>query len=180
MRRKEKQIQDKAVIEQILHLCPVGSLGTMGSDGYPRIKPLNFAYRDGHIYFHTARAGEKIDDIRRDNRVCFAADIPVAYVTAKAQPCEANYLFRSIMIRGRAHLVEDEAEKLHALRVLMEKYQPGRVFSDPPKEKLAVVGVIRIDVEEMTGKENLGEGPLRETALNALAHKPLLSLVLER
>ena len=36
----------------------------MGKAGYPMIKPLNFAYHDGRIYFHTAQEGEKIDDIR--------------------------------------------------------------------------------------------------------------------
>lgn len=54
MRRGTKEIKDKAVIIELLNTCHVGRLGTTGKDGYPMVKPLNFAYSDGKIYFHTA------------------------------------------------------------------------------------------------------------------------------
>jgi nitroimidazol reductase NimA-like FMN-containing flavoprotein (pyridoxamine 5'-phosphate oxidase superfamily) len=180
MRRKEKEIRDKTLVEETLRLCAVGTLATIGSDGYPRVKPLNFAYREGAIYFHTAREGEKIDDIRRNDRVCFNAYLPIAYVKAKSQPCEANYLFRSVTIKGRARSVEDPGEKRLALDLLMQKHQPEEGLGDYPSAKLDVVGVVRIDVEEMTGKESLGDGSLREAALKALADRIPLPLVLER
>ena len=66
MRKKKKEIHNRAVIDKLLNTCPVGRLGTIGKDGYPRIKPLNFVYLDGTIYFHSAKEGEKIDDINRD------------------------------------------------------------------------------------------------------------------
>jgi len=69
MRRAKKEIQARAVVDNLLNTCPVGRLGTIGNDGYPRIKPLNFVYLNGKIYFHSAKEGEKIDDIIRDNRV---------------------------------------------------------------------------------------------------------------
>ena len=75
MRKANKEIRDRSIIEGLLNSCPVGRLGTIGKDGYPMIKPLNFAYHDGKIYFHTALAGEKIDDIKRDSRVCFELDL---------------------------------------------------------------------------------------------------------
>lgn len=80
MRKWKKEIRDKTVIIEILNTCHVGRLGTIGKDGYPIVKPLSFAYHDGRIYFHTAKEGEKIEDIKRDNRVCFEVDLPIAYV----------------------------------------------------------------------------------------------------
>ena len=80
MRRAEKEMKDRAAVEALLGACAVGRLGTVGPDGWPMVKPLNFAYDRGRIYFHTAKQGEKVDHIRADGRVCFAADHPVAYV----------------------------------------------------------------------------------------------------
>ncbi len=180
MRRATKEIQDRTVIEGILEACPVGRLGTIGRDGYPMVKPLNFAYDSGRIYFHTALEGEKIDDIRRDDRVCFEVDQAVAFLKARRQPCEAAYLYRSVIIKGRAHIVGDRDERLFALGRLMNKYQPGGGYGDIPEEKLAITGVVRIDIEEMVGKEDLGKDAVRKAALNALQGGASLPIDMER
>jgi len=164
MRKLNKEIQDKDVIIELLNTCHVGRLGTIGGDGYPMIKPLNFAYHDNRIYFHTAKEGEKVEHIKRDNRVCFEVDLPIAYVKAKNQPCEAAYLYQSVIIRGRASFVEDDEERLFALKCLMRKYQPEGGYGDYRKDKLAITGVVRIDIEEMKGKEDLGEERSKERA----------------
>lgn len=163
MRKKEKQIPKEAA-ESLLAGCRVGRLGTVSAGGWPMIKPLNFAYKAGRLYFHSAREGEKIDDIKRDGRVCFEADLPLAYVRAKDQPCQASYVYRSVIVKGRAVLVRDEVERMEALDLLMEKYQPDGGCGGYPREKLAITEVVRIDIEEMTGKENLGKGSVREQA----------------
>jgi uncharacterized protein len=180
MRKSNKEITDESVITSLLHTCNVGRLATVCKDGYPMIKPLNFAYCDRKIYFHTAQEGEKIDDIRRDNRVCFEVDLPIAYVRGDANPCQAEYLYRSVIIKGRAHIITDSREKFFALKRLMEKYQPEGGYGDFPVEKLAITGVVRIDIEEMTGKEDLGKGNLREAVLKALEDKVHLPIVIER
>jgi nitroimidazol reductase NimA-like FMN-containing flavoprotein (pyridoxamine 5'-phosphate oxidase superfamily) len=157
MRRSEKEIKDGAVIAELLQSCPVGRLGTVGKDGYPVVKPLNYVYHEGKIYFHTAKEGEKIEDIKRSDRVCFEVDLPLAYVKAEGLPCRAAYLYRSVIIKGRARIVEDREEKLRALKLLLEKYQPEGGYGEIPKSGLARTGVVRIDIEEMTGKEDLGQ-----------------------
>jgi nitroimidazol reductase NimA-like FMN-containing flavoprotein (pyridoxamine 5'-phosphate oxidase superfamily) len=157
VRKANKEIKDSSIIEHLLRTCHVGRLGTNGKDGYPVVKPLNFAYHSGIIYFHSALAGEKIEDIKRDNRVCFEVDLPIAYVKAVNQPCEAAYRYQSVIIRGRAFFVEEAEEKLFALTCLMRKYQPECNFEEFPKEKAAITGVVRITIEEMKGKEDLGK-----------------------
>jgi uncharacterized protein len=180
MRRHAKKIQDTDIIRELLDICHVGRLGTNGSDGYPMVKPLNFAFLEGKIYFHTAREGEKIDDIRRDSRVCFEVDLPIAYVKSDKNPCKASYLFRSIIIKGKACLIDDQAERGAALNALMKKYQPGGGYGVYLEEKLRITGIVRIDIEEMIGKEDLGEAELRTAAIKALANKASFPIILER
>lgn len=178
MQKANKEIKDTSVIEHLLKTCHVGRLGTIGRDGYPMVKPLNFSYHERRIYFHTALAGEKIDDIKRDNRVCFEVDQPIAFVRAVKQPCEAGYLYRSVIIRGRTSLVEDKQERTLAFKNLMDKYQPEVGYGQYLDEKLVLTGIVRIDVEEMSGKEDLGTGRHRELALEALEQGLALPIVL--
>jgi len=180
MRQAKKEIQDRAITIGLLKTCHVGRLGTIGKDGYPRVKPLNFSYHDGKIYFHSAREGEKMDDIKRDNRICFEVDQPLALVKSRGIPCKADYLYRSVIVKGRAHIVDDPAERLAALGMLMEKYQPEGGYGEFPEEKKAMTGIVRIDVEEMTGKEDLGREGLKEAVLKALEDKAQLPIILER
>jgi nitroimidazol reductase NimA-like FMN-containing flavoprotein (pyridoxamine 5'-phosphate oxidase superfamily) len=180
MRQAKKEIKDRGVVIGVLNDCQIGRLGTIGRDGYPMVKPLNFVYHEGRIYFHTAREGEKIEDMKRDSRVCFEAEQPIALVKSKGSPCRAEYLFRSVIVKGRAYLIEDASERLHGLALLMRKYQPEGGYGGFPEEKLKLTGVVRIDIEEMTGKEDLGKGQLKEDALKALQDKVPLPIVLER
>lgn len=180
MRQAKKEIRDETVIIKLLQACPVGRLGTIAHDGYPMVKPLNFVYHAGAIYFHTAREGEKIDDIRRDSRVCFEVDLPIALVKSKGSPCSAEYLYQSAIVKGRAHIVEDPSERAVALKHLMRKYQPEGGYGEFPEEKLKITGVVRIDIEEMMGKEDLGKEQVRDAALKALENKFPLPVVLER
>jgi nitroimidazol reductase NimA-like FMN-containing flavoprotein (pyridoxamine 5'-phosphate oxidase superfamily) len=155
MRRDKKEITDPTVITELLNTVQVGRLGTVGQDGSPMIKPLNFIYNDGKVYFHSALVGEKIEDIRRDNRVVFEVDQPIAYVKGDQNPCSAKYLYRSVIIKGSALMCEDRGEKIHALKGLMEKYQPECGYVEFLEEKLAITEVVRIDIGEMTGKQGI-------------------------
>lgn len=140
------------------------------------IKPLNFAYTANRIYFHTALECEKIDNIRRDNRVCFEVDLPIAYVRGNENPCRAEYLYRSVIIKGRG---ATNNVKIFALRCLMEKYRPDGRYGEFSEEKLSITGIVRIDIEEMTGKEDLGKNEVKETVLNALSGSVRLPIIIE-
>jgi uncharacterized protein len=155
MRRDKKEIKDPDVMTAMLNTAHVGRLGTVGHDGSPMIKPVNFIFDDGKLYFHTALAGEKIEDIRRDNRVVFEVDQPIAYAKGIQNPCSAKYMYRSIIIKGRATIIAERAERIHALERLMKKYQPEGGYGDFLEEKLSVTGVVRIDIGEMKGKQDI-------------------------
>ncbi len=180
MRVAKKEIHDQKILEELLAGSPVGRLGTNGRDGYPMIKPLNFVHHRGRIYFHSAPEGEKIDAIRRDGRVCFEVDLPIAYVKSTGIPCKADYLYRSVIIRGRAHVVEDREERVSVFKALMQKYQPGGGYGGFPDDRLAMTAVVRIDIVEMTGKQDLGKEPERDAVMRILRNTPAPAAVLER
>ena len=161
MRKAKYEITDRGRIEALLASCPVGRLGTVGADGAPTVKPLNFAYDDGKIYFHGAREGEKIEDIRRDPRVCFEIDVALGYVPARQQGCQATYRYESVIVRGTARIIERHEERLAALDALMRKYQPEGDYGAYVDEKLALTRVVCIDIKEMTGKSNDVDGLIR-------------------
>jgi uncharacterized protein len=170
VRRIKKKITDQKIIIDLLETAPVGRLGTVGADGWPVIKPLNFVFDGWRIYFHSATEGEKIEDIRRDGRVCFEVDLPVAYVQGTPEnPCAATFLYRSVIARGRAEVVQGEEERLFALSALMRKYQPESGYGEFVPEKLALTAVIRIEVEEVSGKEDLGSPETQEKLLGLIA-----------
>ena len=83
-------------------------------------------------------------------------DVPVRYVKAAGDPCTAKYLYRSVIMKGRATFIEDTEEKRAVLNALMIKYQPEGGYGDLPNGKLALTAVIRIDVESVAGKERRG------------------------
>ena len=156
MRRSEREIKDQETIQAILGQSQVGRMATINRKGYPVIKPLNYLYQDGKIYFHSSQKGEKMADIRRGSPVCFEVDQPVAYVSARGPACSASYYYRSVVIKGKAALVNSRKKKRKVLEDLMEKYQPEGGYAGIGDEILAKTAVIEISIEEMTGKENLG------------------------
>jgi hypothetical protein len=156
MRRSEREIKDQETIQAILGQSQVGRMATINRKGYPVIKPLNYFYQDGKIYFHSSQKGEKMADIRRGSPVCFEVDQPVAYVSARGPACSASYYYRSVVIKGKAALVNSRKKKRKVLEDLMEKYQPEGGYAGIGDEILAKTAVIEISIEEMTGKENLG------------------------
>ncbi|MDA8126716.1 MAG: pyridoxamine 5'-phosphate oxidase family protein [Deltaproteobacteria bacterium] len=180
MRVAKKEILDRKVIDTLLAAAPVGRLGTIGRDGYPMVKPLNFVYREKRIYFHSALSGEKIESILQDGRVCFEVDRPLLYVKSRGIPCNADYLYQSVIIRGRACVVAAGQEKITALRALMEKYQPEGGYGDFPDDRLAVTAVVRIDILEMKGKQDLGKEGEQEAVQRIIHHQFRPVAVLER
>ena len=76
MRRRHSEITDPLEINRILSAATIGRMATLGADGYPYITPVNYVYTNACIYFHCALKGEKLDNIAREDRVCFEVDIP--------------------------------------------------------------------------------------------------------
>ena len=156
MRRPERELKDRETIMGILEKSAVGRMATINREGFPVIKAVHFFYGDEKIYIHSSRKGEKIRDIRRGSPVCFEVDEPIAYRLADGPACKAGYYYRSILIKGKAALINHRGKKLRILELLMEKYQPEGGYGEISEEILEKTAVIEISVLKTTGKENLG------------------------
>ena len=150
MRRKEKEILDREEIESIIKKADVCRLG-LSDKNIPYIVPLNFGYKENCLYFHTAKAGKKIDMIKTNNRVCFEMDIDHEVVRAE-NPCDWNMKYRSVIGYGRAFLLEDIDEKRRALDIIVEHYS-GRL-NEYDEKLVNRLAIIKIQVKSMTGKKS--------------------------
>jgi nitroimidazol reductase NimA-like FMN-containing flavoprotein (pyridoxamine 5'-phosphate oxidase superfamily) len=173
MRRGEKEIRDQEVLEELLRSAPVCRIGlapgALDGDGkgdqspradsprpdslyadYPYVVPVHFVHAGGRIYIHSARAGRKIESLRRNPRVCVEIDELLGLKTAD-KACDYGTRFHSLVAFGRARIVEEAAEKRRALQLLMEKYS-GRSFQFSDRE-IERVAIIEIRIEEVTGKQ---------------------------
>ncbi|MBQ8051741.1 MAG: NimIJ family nitroimidazole resistance protein [Bacteroidaceae bacterium] len=149
MRRKRQQLSDEESLG-ILQRATSGTLAVLGDGGYPYAVPLSYVYADGRLYFHSALEGHKVDAIRNYPQASFCVieqDVvqPKAYTT----------FYRSVIVFGRVHIVEDEAEKLKAARLLGERYNPNdeESLQKELEKGLARMLAIRFDIEHLTGKE---------------------------
>jgi nitroimidazol reductase NimA-like FMN-containing flavoprotein (pyridoxamine 5'-phosphate oxidase superfamily) len=156
VRHPERALEKSETLIALLEQSPVGRMATVSRKGFPVIKPVNFLYWNGKIYIHSSTKGEKMEDIRRGSPVCFEVDEPIAYVAARGSACKASYYYRSVIVKGKASLVNQKEKKLKILERLMEKYQPEGDYGEILGDVLKRTSVIEISVHEMTGKENLG------------------------
>jgi uncharacterized protein len=149
MQRKDREIPDRAEIEEILREAQVCRIALADNDG-PYIVPMSFGYEDGTIYLHSAPEGKKIAMIRSNPRCCFEVDLCDGIVKGK-NACSWGMRYRSVIGFGRATILTNPEEKKHGLNCIMHQYQGGtHDFSDGD---IRCVAVIRIVIESMTGKK---------------------------
>ena len=153
MRRKDKEITDKVVIEEILRQNEVGRLGT-AVDGVPYIVPMNFAYISDKIYLHTHKDGKKVKDIQRNPRVCFEVDS--GEIVTGENPCNFSWEYKSAIAYGEARVLDSPDERLSALRIISDKYSfgKGKLITPEIMEKNQHLWLIEIKVDKMTGKRS--------------------------
>ncbi len=133
----------------VLNRCSSGIMACHGDVEYPYAVPLNYVYCEGKIYFHSAKAGHKIDAIVRNPKVSFTVIDQDVIVSE-----EYTSYFRSVIVFGTARICEGE-EWENGFQALVEKYSGDR----PAQEKQNKISgcqrshIIAIDVEHVTGKE---------------------------
>lgn len=59
---------DKEQIESIIRQSDVCFVGMADTDGTPYVLPMNFGYKDGVIYLHSAQDGRSISILERNRK----------------------------------------------------------------------------------------------------------------
>lgn len=149
MRRLKQKLSEEDA-RQVLQRGMVGVLAVLGDDGYPYTVPINYTYFNNAIYFHCALSGHKIDAIEACGKVSFCVIDKDDVV-----PDRYTSYYRSVVAFGRAHIVEDDEEKLASLRNLGDRYNPGEdaALDAAVAKGFAHLHMVRIDIEHLSGKQ---------------------------
>ena len=152
MRRKDREVTNRADLEQILQSCQVCRLGLVDGD-QPYIVPLNYAYdwqgENPAIYVHCATVGYKLDLLAKNNRVCVEVDTDHQLIAAEAA-ADYSYAYSSFIGFGRALLLTEDADKRYGLQLLMQQIVGEGEY--PLPENLDNVAVLRIELDSFSGK----------------------------
>ncbi|MHC5054007.1 MAG: pyridoxamine 5'-phosphate oxidase family protein [Planctomycetota bacterium] len=150
MRRSEKEITSRGEIDDVLARAEV--LRVAMCDGErPYVVPVCFGYDGSALWFHSAREGRKLDVIARNPSVAFEAATGVEVVIG-GPGCRSTAKYLSVIGSGTATLVQDENERRRGLDAIMRHY--GGEAGGYATEALAKTAVVRIDIDEMTGKRS--------------------------
>ena len=150
MRRKNQLLSNSQSIS-ILEKCSSGVLAVLGDDDYPYAVPLSYVYYDNKIFFHVAKSGYKLDAIKNNNKVSFCV-----IEKDDIKPEEYTTYYRSVIVFGRAFIIEDDNIKRGAIEKLALKYYPDDIKENRDKainNEYNALCIIELDIEYMTGKE---------------------------
>lgn len=150
MRRKNQQVSEvdckKLLLEE-----KRAAFSVLGEHGYPYTIPINFYYdeADGKIYFHGSKTGHKAQAISNCSKVCFT----VWNQGYKKEGCW-EWNATSVVIFGRAYIVQDPSIVYDKLQKLTTKYYPSQEEVDKAMASPSMnhVQLFAIDIEHMTGK----------------------------
>ena len=157
------EIKSKEKIIEFLSSESTGRIASIDVNGFPQIIPMNFVFINDIIYMHSHIRGEKLENIKKNDKVGFEVDRSLEFLPSYFfDPTDASLadtLYISVVMKGICVIVEDKVEKTLALNGLMKKYQPegGYEPMNPEMDVLNEVAVIKIVPNTMRGKYKIGQ-----------------------
>lgn len=151
MRREDRKIVSKEIIENIIGKAEILRVA-FSNDDQPYIVPVNFGYHDDTFYFHCATEGKKLEMIENNPKVAFELEGKIELMKGKI-PCEFTMAYESVVGTGVASIIEATQEKINGLNIIMRHYSKA-VDLTYKKEMLNRIMIVKIDVDEMTGKKS--------------------------
>ena len=151
LRRKDRRMPEEEAWE-LLRECGWAMVAMTGEDGLPYCVPVSPALEGDRLYFHCAKRGEKVKALSVHPEVCVTA-------VGDWQTIQAEFTvhYRSVVARGRAALVTNEAERLRALELISRKYCPDDMetgFAAELEREGAAAAVYAIRISHICGKKN--------------------------
>jgi nitroimidazol reductase NimA-like FMN-containing flavoprotein (pyridoxamine 5'-phosphate oxidase superfamily) len=156
VREADRAVYDRETVYRILEegfLCHAGFV----VDGQPFVIPTSYGRKDASLYIHGSAASRMLRQIKEGVPVCITVTLLEGLVLARSI-FNHSMNYRSVVILGKATLVDDPAEKLAALRILSEHILPGRWDDSrqPNERELKATSVLRVPIEEFSAKVRQG------------------------
>ncbi len=149
MRRSKQQLTDEECIT-ILEQEPRGVLSLLGEDGYPYGIPLDHWYcpEDGHLYFHGAQEGHKLDALRAYNKVSYCV-----YDKGYLEPGDWALHIKSVVLFGTIKVVDDPEKVQTICANLALKFTDDQEYiAKELRKHTPKVCCLELTPEHMTGK----------------------------
>jgi nitroimidazol reductase NimA-like FMN-containing flavoprotein (pyridoxamine 5'-phosphate oxidase superfamily) len=134
-------------------VCHVGFV----VDSQPYVIPTGFARIGDDLYIHGSSASRMLRNLSKGIEVCVTVTLVDGLVLARsAFHHSVNY--RSVVILGKASLVEDAEEKNKALEAFTEHIVPGRWAEVrwPTELELKATSVLKLSLDEASAKVRRG------------------------
>jgi nitroimidazol reductase NimA-like FMN-containing flavoprotein (pyridoxamine 5'-phosphate oxidase superfamily) len=156
VREADRAVYDREAAYRILDegfLCHVGFV----VDGQPFVIPTSYGRKDDSLYIHGSAASRMLRQMKDSVPVCLTVTLLDGLVLARSI-FNHSMNYRSVVILGKATLVDQPEEKLEALRLLSEHIIPGR-WADvrqPNEKELKATSVLCLPIEEFSAKVRSG------------------------
>ncbi|HPR30783.1 MAG TPA: pyridoxamine 5'-phosphate oxidase family protein [Prolixibacteraceae bacterium] len=146
------EIVDRNEIEAILAACRTAYLGLADRDQRPYVVPMNFGYRDGTIYLHSAQSGRKWEIMQSNPKACitFCLGDELAWQHEQVA-CSYRMKSKTVIAEGKIEFIDDDDEKTRAMNILMAQYS-DRIFTYS-KPAIRNVGVFKMKIERLAARE---------------------------
>jgi nitroimidazol reductase NimA-like FMN-containing flavoprotein (pyridoxamine 5'-phosphate oxidase superfamily) len=156
VREAERAVYDREAAYRILDeafLCHVGFV----VNSQPFVIPTSFGRKDDRLYIHGSAASRMLRQMKEGVPVCVTVTLLDGLVLARSI-FNHSMNYRSVVVLGKATLVDDPQEKLEALRLLSEHIIPGRWADSrqPNERELKATSVLRLPIEEFSAKVRTG------------------------
>jgi nitroimidazol reductase NimA-like FMN-containing flavoprotein (pyridoxamine 5'-phosphate oxidase superfamily) len=156
VREADRAVYDRETVYHILDegfLCHAGFV----VDGQPFVIPTSYGRKDASLYLHGSAASRMLRQMKEGVPVCITVTLLEGLVLARSI-FNHSMNYRSVVILGKACLLDDPEEKLEALRILSEHILPGRWADSrqPNERELKATSVLRVAIEEFSAKVRQG------------------------
>jgi nitroimidazol reductase NimA-like FMN-containing flavoprotein (pyridoxamine 5'-phosphate oxidase superfamily) len=143
---------DEATVHAILdeaYLCHVG----FAVEGQPFVIPTGYGRSGNRLYIHGSAASRMLRTLSGGVDVCVTVTLVDGFVLAKSA-FHHSMNYRSVVILGKAHAVEDPTEKMEALRVITNHIVHGRweEVRTPNDQEMKATLVLALPLEEVSAK----------------------------
>src|SRR5947209_888734 len=149
LRRLPKRgVYDRDLIYSILDegfICHVGFV----ADARPVVIPTGYARAGDELYIHGSQASRMLRALAQGIDVCVTVTLIDGLVLARSA-FHHSMNYRSVVVFGRASIVEARDEKLAALRALSDHIIPGRWedVREPSEQELKATTVLTLPLVE--------------------------------
>lgn len=151
MRKSRQEITDQGILEEILSKQVICRLAMVDGDR-PYIIPVNYGYREGFLYIHSAPEGKKIDLLRQKQELCFEVEDKME-ITEGEKACDWSTRYRSVVGYGTVEILSDTESKQQGLEVIMAQHGAPNLIEFDPGNMLRMV-ILKIRITSISGKKS--------------------------